>query len=702
MTMKKQYLEKITFVLLSAILSALFIVTLFFSVPKTQIPPQSDRTVKYGVFGRDENGKFTYELKTAVAGVDFTAVNISDLGDLNKITKVNYVANEFVEPCSLSSDIQIVDLTEPFEFAEKGTLIFIILNLDPTDVESFIEQSERLSQYKIGNEWHFTLSLPKIFGASNVYSRTSLIARHGEIENYDFTEFNDNYDVKTERFSAMTESTSIDLSFGTRDVALADAMNAAQIITVHYQSTGSSYSGITDCPLIGTESSVKGINESSKNLLIAFAILSAVVFAVLVVLSVIERKNDFITAIVWVFGIAVLLFSRFMLTRSTSVPLLWVAFRLSSSFIILGGALFSVGRNFGKLPAKFIFTALSSIGALLAFIVPFIPFGAASVMNTVSSVIKGICCAGLFGFIGIATFDKADKRGVLQIVSSAIISVAIFASLFMPQVFPAQENPLFWLCGAAVVTTFVSVFIMFTDMKKSNVYLTANLHKEVERQVKDIKAVIADRDKLLQFVSHDMKKPLSSAVLLCNAAIERERDDEQIKTINIIKQDAERVINNLSEIAAYAKLNYLAEPSEVADMNELCALLYKFHQFDCDANGIVLKIETGKPVKAFVKQKGLENVVSNIIINAIEHANCNTITLSVKTAKNKVVLCVADDGKGIPNNIDVFRPYISENDTETSGLGLYICKNIIESMNGTLTYKTGPNGTSFYISLLKA
>ena len=66
------------------------------------------------------------------------------------------------------------------------------------------------------------------------------------------------------------------------------------------------------------------------------------------------------------------------------------------------------------------------------------------------------------------------------------------------------------------------------------------------------------------------------------------------------------------------------------------------------------------------------------------------------------MLAIADNGKGIDADLDVFAPYVSENDNETGGVGLYICKNIIESMNGDLTYETGQTGTTFYISLLKA
>ncbi|MDE7083938.1 MAG: HAMP domain-containing histidine kinase, partial [Clostridia bacterium] len=423
---------------------------------------------------------------------------------------------------------------------------------------------------------------------------------------------------------------------------------------------------------------------------------------VLVGLSVLERSKEFVSAIIWVFGIFVMLLSRFFLSGATAVPLLWTALWLASSFIILCGALISSGRNFGKIPAKYISVVLAAAGAVLAFIRPFVPFGAAVALTTACTVIKAVSVVALILFIGFAAFRKDDSSSILRAACSALIAVAIAASLFLPQVFPTRYNPMFWMCVATTTVTFISVFIVFMEMKKSNVYLTDNLHREVERQLKDIKAIISERDKLLQFVSHDMRKPLNSSVSLLETAIEREKDSEQIKTLQIIKQNDLRVVSNLSEIAAYAKLNYISEPSQVTDLHELCASICLFHSFDCNANGIILKNLVDKKYKVFVKAKGLESAVSNIIMNAVEHANCSTVTLLVKTVKNKVVLCIADDGNGISADMDVFKPYVSENKPETGGIGLYICKNIIESMNGELTYETGDSGTVFYISLLKA
>ena len=152
----------------------------------------------------------------------------------------------------------------------------------------------------------------------------------------------------------------------------------------------------------------------------------------------------------------------------------------------------------------------------------------------------------------------------------------------------------------------------------------------------------------------------------------------------------------------YARFNYIAEPSRVADLRDICAELYAFHKPDCEANGVVLKNTVDKHCKAFVKRQGLSNAVSNIIINALEHAECKTITLSVRTERTRVVLCVTDDGRGIDTSSDLFKPYSSDNKPDTGGVGLYICKNIVQSMNGELTYSSERGNTVFSMSLLKA
>ncbi len=106
--------------------------------------------------------------------------------------------------------------------------------------------------------------------------------------------------------------------------------------------------------------------------------------------------------------------------------------------------------------------------------------------------------------------------------------------------------------------------------------------------------------------------------------------------------------------------------------------------------------------RSYAKPKGLESALVNIIMNAVEHADCTTITVSAAYVKNKAVLAVADDGKGVAAGDDVFKPYVTESAEETGGLGLYICKSVAEAMNGTLAFERTDGKTVFRIELLRA
>ena len=691
------YVTKVVSVISCAVITALFIVVMFFAVPQISRICEAEGGIDYKV--TDADGEIVS--KTAEVGKDVTAVRINDFEDLGKVTKVNYVPDVFIKPGNISEDMQIVDIDKPFEFAERGTLVFIFLNLDPYS-ENFSKYVEDLNKYKVGDYWQFTLSLPKIFCASNIYVGADLAARNGEIEGYDFIEFTTSYAKLTDKLKVKTSRTELTLNFYTRRQAMERTLSSAKVVIVHYQSSDTAYSAIRECPLLGTEEKVGSVISQSQNLLLIFAILAATVFAVLGVLSLLKHTAGHLPEIVWTLGIFLMLLSRFIVGLTTTAPLFWTAVTLCCSFIVLGGALLSGCRYVGKVPLKYILPSLMCAGAVLAFIRPFLPFAAESAVQIVCTVVKAVGVTSLFAFIAFAAFKKDDSLSIMKMLCTVVIAVALSASLFLPNVFPAWLNSMFWLCAVTTFLTFVSVLMLFRETEKANEYLTENLHTEVERQLKDIKSVITERDNLLQFVSHDMKKPLVSSSALIDVLIERETDAEQSKALPIVKQYTDRIVSNLTEIGSYAKFNYLAEPSEVVDLRAVCAEICKFHYPDCNANGIILKNQVDGRYKVYVKKQGLQNAVSNIILNAVEHADCKTITLSVKSEKNRVILCVSDDGRGIDCSADIFQPYVTGSKSETTGLGLFICRNILESMNGELNYESKSGETVFLISLLKA
>ncbi len=100
----------------------------------------------------------------------------------------------------------------------------------------------------------------------------------------------------------------------------------------------------------------------------------------------------------------------------------------------------------------------------------------------------------------------------------------------------------------------------------------------------------------------------------------------------------------------------------------------------------------------------LENVFSNLMQNAIVHADCATVT--VKVARDDdgdhCIATVTDDGTGIPpeDREELFRPGKKRRGSPGSGLGLYLVKKIVENYGGHIAVRTPDDGgTTFTLSL---
>ncbi len=92
--MTNSYLKKIISVAACAVLTAVFIVVMFFCSPSVGAVPETEGTIARSFFN-SETG--TVEKETKIIGKDITATRITDLGLPKKITKVNYVADKFVK-----------------------------------------------------------------------------------------------------------------------------------------------------------------------------------------------------------------------------------------------------------------------------------------------------------------------------------------------------------------------------------------------------------------------------------------------------------------------------------------------------------------------------------------------------------------------------------------------------------------------------
>ena len=118
---------------------------------------------------------------------------------------------------------------------------------------------------------------------------------------------------------------------------------------------------------------------------------------------------------------------------------------------------------------------------------------------------------------------------------------------------------------------------------------------------------------------------------------------------------------------------------------------------------IDLQMEPTSPISADIVRIG--QVFNNLFDNAIKYAPGSPIEIRLRTDKKHQVITFRDHGPGIPENhipyiFDRFYRVSEDSHRRGSGLGLYICRQIIQAHDGQISVKTVPGkGTTFLIKL---
>jgi len=103
----------------------------------------------------------------------------------------------------------------------------------------------------------------------------------------------------------------------------------------------------------------------------------------------------------------------------------------------------------------------------------------------------------------------------------------------------------------------------------------------------------------------------------------------------------------------------------------------------------------------------LEQMVLNLLMNSVQafEGGIGRIDLSVKTEGENIVLCIKDNGPGIPDDVKgkIFEPFFTTKDpNKGTGLGLAIVDQTVTDHNGTIDLKSQPGETQFTITFPKA
>ncbi len=207
-------------------------------------------------------------------------------------------------------------------------------------------------------------------------------------------------------------------------------------------------------------------------------------------------------------------------------------------------------------------------------------------------------------------------------------------------------------------------------------------------------------------VAHEIKNPLTPMKLslqYLQKAIERNDGQVNELTRKVAATLVEQ-IDHLSQIAGdfsqFANLGM--GRMEDLDLNEVLNMLVQLHRLH--GNVTIRQSAPEGPVRIRADKTYVNRLFTNLLQNAIQaipEGRQGMIHIAVQVEEKQVIVTVKDNGCGIPaERIDkIFTPNFTTK-TSGTGLGLAMCKGIVEQLQGSISFTTKENaGTNFRVTL---
>ncbi len=240
---------------------------------------------------------------------------------------------------------------------------------------------------------------------------------------------------------------------------------------------------------------------------------------------------------------------------------------------------------------------------------------------------------------------------------------------------------------------------------------TKALQVELTQKTMDAERAAAMKSEFLAVMSHEIRTPMNGVLGLIRLARDVEDPPTKNDYLDGAIESGRLLLNVVNDILDYSKI----EAGKVELVNEPCDLAQLFKQVlqlftnQASEKGLSLNVRLSKEMPAFIMGDGarLRQVLNNLIGNAIKFTHQGAVSLHAFVENDKLCVSVQDSGIGIEEKDigKLFQPFsqIASHLNRTvigSGLGLVICKQLINQMGGDIDVQSElGNGSTFTVRL---
>jgi two-component system, sporulation sensor kinase D len=241
--------------------------------------------------------------------------------------------------------------------------------------------------------------------------------------------------------------------------------------------------------------------------------------------------------------------------------------------------------------------------------------------------------------------------------------------------------------------------------------LTRNVILEKDKQINELhNERLTLVGKMAASMAHEIRNPLTSIqgfLKLIKQNVSSEMNQTIANYLKIIDDEFESISMQITGFLSFSRNREHDESYDNVSLIQIIDSVVSMLNPRLIHEDIMFVKKYKKDKMIRVQKRGIQQVISNLLNNAVdallEVSHKREITLSMKEDDDNVYLYILNNGPKIPDDIQdlLFTPFVT-NKSSGTGLGLTICKQIMQKNDGDILFNTNEKETAFILSFKKA
>nr|WP_321237445.1 ATP-binding protein [uncultured Psychroserpens sp.] len=263
-----------------------------------------------------------------------------------------------------------------------------------------------------------------------------------------------------------------------------------------------------------------------------------------------------------------------------------------------------------------------------------------------------------------------------------------------------------WAIGIGLLLISILAFVIFNKLKE-----TRKQKVIIEEQKKKVEQSEKYKEQFLANMSHEIRTPMHAISGMTNILERNEHPKSQDVFLKAMRTSSENLVVILNDVLDLSKIEAGKLEIENISMNleSVVENVIQILKFKAEEKGLILSYEISEDTPALVMgdPTRLNQILINLVGNAIKFTEKGTVDILVSSAGNQLHFEIKDTGIGIPKDKheSIFGAFEQAKESTSryyggTGLGLNISKQLVDLQNGKIWVESSENkGSTFYFEL---